>query len=160
LVVRWREAVRDSKLRTTVKAVAFVISTYMSTDGYCRPRRATIAQGSPLASVRSVDTAIAELEEAGFLDVDHSKGRTTSTYKATLPTAHLRAPLRGRQQRISRHSTAQLAAQEIDRTRDGRRPDGPRPSFIEDCHRCGGRFETADEAETICDDCQGGGGDE
>src|SRR5262249_52952137 len=142
-----------------VKAVAFVISTYMSTDGYCRPSRATIARGSTLSSVRTVDTAISELEDAGFLDVDHSRGRTTSTYKATLPTAHPRAPLPDRQQRISRHPTAHVAAQKVVRTRDGRRPDGA-PVFYDNCFTCGAAFASPDDAEPYCEKHRGGGGDE
>lgn len=92
LLAKWRDALRDSSLDTTAKAVGFVIATYWRSNGTgAFPAKATIAEGASLRSVRAVDNAVLRLEDACFIDVSRSKGRSSNTYLATLPTTHLDA---------------------------------------------------------------------
>ena len=87
----FRDALRDSSLDRTAKAVGFVISTYMDGRGVAFPSKATIAKGASLGDGRrSVDKAVNWIEEAGLLEVAHSRGRTANTYRVpgALLTAH------------------------------------------------------------------------
>jgi hypothetical protein len=83
----WRDAIRDSDLGATPKAVAWCLSTYMDRNGSARPSRATLAKGASLSD-RAVDKALAQLEHADFLAICKSSGGSgrTNTYQATLPT--------------------------------------------------------------------------
>src|SRR5258708_3100300 len=110
-LAEWRDALRDSGLDTTPKAVGWTIATYAK-DGRAFPSKATIAAGASLScrlverhdrdcaartvaarhdgvgctctpvstrgSTRSVDLAVNRLEEAGFLKVSRSKGRSSN----------------------------------------------------------------------------------
>lgn len=89
LIGVWRDIVRDCPVLTwRGKVVAFTLSTYMNAKGRAYPSRATIAAGASIA-VRTVDTALAELERAGLLLIERSRGRSSNTYIATVPpTAH------------------------------------------------------------------------
>jgi hypothetical protein len=93
LVAAWRDAVRDSALSTTAKVVAYTLSTYLNGRGTAFPSRQLLAEGSSLGvGLRSVDAALRELEMAGYLDIERSRGRSSHTYQAIVPsTAH---PLR------------------------------------------------------------------
>jgi len=82
---KWRDSIRDSDLRHTEKAVAFVIATYMNGSGICWPSVATIAYGASL-SERAVRDAVTMLNERGFLDIDRSSGRKANRYR--IPTRH------------------------------------------------------------------------
>ena len=89
LLAKWRDALRDSELDTTAKAVGYVIATYWNGRGlHAFPAKLTIAAGASLRSVRAVDRAVLRLEQAGFLEVERSHGRSSNTYAATLPTPH------------------------------------------------------------------------
>lgn len=94
ILAAWRDALRDSALDTTAKAVGFVLSTYFSRDGSgAFASRKTIAAGASLRSERAVYAAVRRLEAAGFLTVSVSKGRSSNSYAATLPTEHPRTRL-------------------------------------------------------------------
>src|SRR5687767_9040866 len=80
----WREAVRDSDLGSSAKLLALVLSTYMDTNGKCWPSKLTLSQNCSLV-LRAVDGALHRLEEAGFVEIDRSKGRRPNTYQGTLP---------------------------------------------------------------------------
>jgi hypothetical protein len=85
LVAVWRDAVRDSKeLDRTAKLVAFCLSTYMNGNGNGWPSQDTIAAGGSITD-RAVFSATKRLEDAGFLVVERSRGRSSHTYVATLP---------------------------------------------------------------------------
>jgi hypothetical protein len=89
VVARWRNAVRDSDLDQTSRLVALVLSTYMHADGNgAYPSRRTIANGCGIHAVRAVDAAIRRLEAAGLLQVNRSRGRTSSIYRALLPDSN------------------------------------------------------------------------
>jgi Helix-turn-helix domain len=84
----WRDAIRDSTLDRTSKAVAWCLSTYMDRHGHARPSRATIAKGCSLTD-RAVDKALASLEDAGYLAVARTKGGNSrvNAYAAIMPPA-------------------------------------------------------------------------
>jgi hypothetical protein len=86
LVVRWRDAVRDSDLSLAHKAVAYTLSTYSNGSGIAFPSRERIARGAS-CGVRTVDAAVHEIEVRGFVEVEHSNGRTSNLYTLILPTA-------------------------------------------------------------------------
>lgn len=102
----WRKAVRDSRLDTTAKTVAFVLDSYADRNGLCWPSRRTIARGAglggrdvktdPNANLRPVDEALRRLRSAGFLTVAKGGGgRTSNTYRLTIPEAARDAPSAG-----------------------------------------------------------------
>jgi hypothetical protein len=82
----WRDAIRDSTLDRTSKAVAWCLSTYMDRRGHARPSRTTIANGCSLSD-RAVDKALVSLEDAGFLAVARTKGGNSrvNAYAALMP---------------------------------------------------------------------------
>jgi DNA-binding PadR family transcriptional regulator len=86
-VAVWRDAVRDSQLDRTSKAVAWCLSTYMDRHGHARPSRQTLAAGSSLSD-RAVDTALQRLEAAGYLAVARTRGgnNRTNAYVSLLPS--------------------------------------------------------------------------
>lgn len=89
LLAKWRDALRDSDLDTTAKAVGFVIATYWNGRGLSAfPAKTTIAAGASLLSTRTADAAVLRLEHAGFLTVSRSRGRSSNRYIATIPTPH------------------------------------------------------------------------
>jgi hypothetical protein len=81
----WRDAIRDSTLDATAKAVAWTLSTYMNGRGEAWPSKNTLAVGAS-KSKRAVDGAIVRITRAGYLDVSQSKGRSSNRYQAKLPT--------------------------------------------------------------------------
>lgn len=85
LVAVWRDAVRDSVLDRTAKAVAWCLATFMNAHGLCWPSQDTLAAGASLSD-RAVHTATQRLERAGFLEVERSLGRTSHRYQAVLPS--------------------------------------------------------------------------
>jgi hypothetical protein len=90
----WRDALRDSDLDPTAKLVGFVISTWWDRNGNgAFPSKPTITAAAGLRSPRAVDQAVHRLEQAGFLDVSRSRGRSSNRYSATLPTPHSGAGL-------------------------------------------------------------------
>jgi Helix-turn-helix domain len=80
----WRNAVRDSNLDTTAKTVAFVLSTYMDRAWRCFPGQDTLARGCSLSDT-AVRGGTRRLEQAGFLAVEWSKGRSPHRYFGRLP---------------------------------------------------------------------------
>lgn len=80
----WRIVVRDSSLDATAKLVAFTLDTYMDRRGIAWPSRPTLAAGAG-SHVRTVDHALARLEDAGFIVVARSRGRRSNLYCASLP---------------------------------------------------------------------------
>jgi Helix-turn-helix domain len=86
LLANWRNALRDSELDTTAKAVGFVIATYADAHGVSFPSKETIAAGASLKSHRAADRAVLRLEAAGLLTVvDRSRGRMSNIYKLITP---------------------------------------------------------------------------
>lgn len=67
-VGKWRLLLRSSQLSTPAKCVGYTLTTYVNGDMLAWPGRHTLAADTSL-SVRSVDRALAALEDAGFLDV-------------------------------------------------------------------------------------------
>jgi Helix-turn-helix domain len=82
----WRDAIRDSSLDRTSKAVAWCLSTYMDRHGHARPSRATIATGCSLSD-RAVDRALKALSDAGYLAIARTKGgnNRVNAYAAVMP---------------------------------------------------------------------------
>lgn len=104
LPVAWRNAVRDGELSWRATLVALILSTYLNGQGSAFPSRRLLAQGAKLGrGLRSVDKALRELEVAGYLEIERSRGRSSHRYQVTIPsTAHL--------VRRSEFATAQDAA--------------------------------------------------
>lgn len=84
LLAVWRDVVRDSDLGYAAKLVGLVLSTYMDARGRAWPSRETLARGAS-RSLRLVHDAIGELEGAGYVEIERSRGRSSHTYRATLP---------------------------------------------------------------------------
>jgi len=80
-VADWRDAVRDSSLRSSVKCVALVLSTYYP-DVW--PSITTLSRGASVAR-RSTLAAIEKLERVGFLDVRRGRGRAVNHYALRYP---------------------------------------------------------------------------
>jgi hypothetical protein len=94
-VIVWREALRDSRVSAYAKLVGLVLSTYLPARGvgFAYPRLGLLAVGAS-CSGRQVSRKIAELEAAGFLEIDRSVGGSTHRYYSTVPDSaspHLRA---------------------------------------------------------------------
>jgi hypothetical protein len=81
----WRDAVCDSSLDRTTKHVALVLSTNMNARGYAFPSREEIARKGSLG-LRTVDRPLRELEQNGFLQIEHSRGHSSNRYQAILPS--------------------------------------------------------------------------
>jgi hypothetical protein len=94
VVAVWRNAVRDSPLDTTAKAVALVLSTYMNNLGAAFPSKRTLAAGASLSSTRSVDAAINRVEAAGLLEIVRSRGHRSNSYLAIVPADRLQEAAR------------------------------------------------------------------
>lgn len=76
---------RDSDLDVTAKCLAHTLSTYVSARSLSAyPSVGLLASGASV-SRRTAGLAIARLEEAGFIDVSRSLGRSSHTYTLTLP---------------------------------------------------------------------------
>ena len=112
VVAVWRDAVRDSELDRTAKLVGHTLSTYANANGTAYPSRRVLAEGASLGrGLRAVDAALRKLQDAGFLAIERSRGRSSHGYTLTLPpTAH--------EMRRSEWETAQ-------RVRGQRRTDRP-----------------------------------
>jgi hypothetical protein len=82
-MLRWRDAILLSKLRTSTKAVGWSLSCYMSAKGSCQVAELTLARGASV-SRRTVDQAITELAEAGLLSIERSVGKAPHRYQAVL----------------------------------------------------------------------------
>lgn len=80
----WRVAVRDSDLDATAKHVALTLSVYMNRRGIAWPSRVSLAAGTS-RTIRTVERAVARLEQAGFLVVARSTGRRSNLYCAVIP---------------------------------------------------------------------------
>jgi hypothetical protein len=82
----WRKAVlRDPALDSTSVLVGLVISSFMNGKGVAWPSKVLIARSSRLG-LRSTDRGVRRLEEAGYLRVERSLGRTSNRYRLTLPS--------------------------------------------------------------------------
>jgi len=94
-VSQWRRAIRESvELSVDGKVAAYVLSTYMRSDGTnARPGGDRLVRGTG-RSLRSVRRGIAELKAAGLLlEVVHGAPGRSSEYRAQIPTdAKLVAP--------------------------------------------------------------------
>jgi hypothetical protein len=84
VVIRWRDAIRDSDLDGTAKLVAFVLSTYMDASGETFVSKARLGCGASVTD-RSVYDALKRIELAGLVEIVHSRGRTSNRYLARLP---------------------------------------------------------------------------
>jgi len=145
----WRDAVRDSSLSTTCKSVAWCLSTYMDARGVAWPSRGLLARGSSLgAGLRSVDRALRELEAAGFVTIERSRGRSSHRYLAGIPaTAH--------EMRRSEWATARQATPNRANGASNRAANAP--ESIESVEsRAGAPINGA--AVGVCDECETGGG--
>lgn len=100
--LQWRKAVRDSRLDTTARAVAFTLDTYADRNGLCWPSLATISRGAGLSDTNRGPAvqALRRLEAAGFIRISRSRrapraagardsDRMSNTYLLTLPTVQL-----------------------------------------------------------------------
>jgi hypothetical protein len=87
LPLEWRRAVRDSALSSSAKNVAQTLTTWMDSRGKCWPGYETIAAGCSF-SRRTVIGAMREIEAAGFLTINRTKGRRSNVYQAVLPTVN------------------------------------------------------------------------
>ncbi len=76
LPIRWRKAVREEhRLSTRAKAVAAALSDYMdNTTGRCWPTVERIGRDLSY-SPRSVKYGLAELKEAGYLEVERKRNQ-------------------------------------------------------------------------------------
>lgn len=97
LIVRWRDALADSPLASSVKLTGLVLATYWQADGSCPawgnvrmpgagPSRATLARRTSL-DWRTVVAALRTLEREGWLIRTHTgTGRGhTHRWVAALP---------------------------------------------------------------------------
>jgi hypothetical protein len=86
----WRKAIRESDLDSTARLIAYTLSTWLNGKGRAYPSREEIAAGAGVG-VTTVDRALRRLEEAGFLDVERTRGggygdnKCTNTYRVLLP---------------------------------------------------------------------------
>jgi hypothetical protein len=128
----WRDTVRDSDLDKTAKLVAFVLSTYIDSDGRAFPSQDTLAAGASLSD-RAVAMATERLERAGFLIIERSRGLRSHRYIVALPTTpndvrrseranpEGASPFSNDQPRTGRHSTPNLTTQN---------PEGASPESV------------------------------
>jgi hypothetical protein len=100
----WRIAVRESDLKKAAKLVALVLDTYMDGSGVAWPSRETIAHAASL-SVDIVDRALSEIERAGLLTIERSRGRLSNGYQATIPNRPVVAAVEGGAERPTAAST-------------------------------------------------------
>jgi hypothetical protein len=92
LVIVWREAIRDSdSLSANARLVAHTLGTYMHVDGsQAYPSLDTLAHGCKRGRKRVI-AGIAELEQAGYLDVVRGGGRgRPNVYAARFPDDDVR----------------------------------------------------------------------
>jgi len=158
----WRDAIRDSTLDRTAKAVAWCLSTYMDRRGHARPSRTTIATGCSLSD-RAVDKALISLEEAGFLAVARTKGGNSrvNAYAALMPPTANRVRttewLNGERDDTNgeRHApNGERRSHESFESDEssGRRLNGAAP--LDDCMRCSERRRLESyRGRLVCRDC-------
>jgi hypothetical protein len=88
----YREAICDSELDPASRHVALVLAMYMkASDRTCFPSKLTLARRTGY-SKRTVDRAIRQLEETGYLDVRHSRGNRKNHYQGVIPDGAARTP--------------------------------------------------------------------
>jgi hypothetical protein len=126
--------VRDSGLDTLAKCAAYTLSTYVNAKTLTAfPAVGLVADGAS-ASRRATGKAIERLELAGFLEVSRSRGRSSHTYRLTLPNRERDAQLTANEVRGSADPTAHL-------TTPNRASD--------DLNRAPGAQESAESAESV-----------
>lgn len=91
----WRNAIRDSGLDQTAKAVAWTLDTYLDSHGDGWPSRRLLAEGAGCGNLHTVSCAIRRLEQAGLVRVTRSKGRWANRYHATAPNGSSGEPVNG-----------------------------------------------------------------
>jgi helix-turn-helix protein len=92
--VQWRRAVRDERGRLSplAKHVAFNLAEYMNRRGWCNPGVDRLAADTG-RDPRTVQRTLAELEQAGYLEIAAGGGRgRTNGYQAVLPVASSENP--------------------------------------------------------------------
>lgn len=157
----WRDAIRDSDLDRTAKAVAFVLSTYVDGRGQAFPSLETLAAGASVTA-RSVYPALARLEGNGFLYVQRSKTRRGNRYLVTLPeTANelrrsewetAKGSARNTEPDVGNTERGSPESLESVRRRNAAASDGA--ALPEDeCLRCGKRRSLVAPDYRNCEDC-------
>ena len=113
-VLTWRSALCDSGLPATARHVALTISIYMNErGGSAYPGGTRLAEDTGL-SLRTVRTALATLEQTGWLTVVTRGGakkgekRTATIYQAAIPTSEAVAPVQEIHRCNSRQRPVQL----------------------------------------------------
>jgi DNA-binding transcriptional MocR family regulator len=88
-VVVWRDAIRESDLRSSARLVALVLSTHMDRNGgSCFPSLSTIARETALGR-STVKRALDALQEAGFIERVSGGPTTPNRYRAGRPGVNL-----------------------------------------------------------------------
>jgi DNA-binding transcriptional MocR family regulator len=82
--VLWLTAITGSSLDSTAKHVALQLAMFMNGKGVCWPSKARLVDTTGYGD-RTVDRAIRRLEQAGYLIVNRTRGRTTNRYRALNP---------------------------------------------------------------------------
>jgi hypothetical protein len=92
-IFRWQKAVRDADMPVGRKGFALILSTWADADGTsCYPAIATLAAKG--YGKRSVYRYLGDLEDCGWLCVEHGGGRLSATryannrYTLTLPSGY------------------------------------------------------------------------
>lgn len=93
------------------KLVAHTLASYMNPAGACYPGLETIRRGCSAGSRSTISNALRRLEDAGFLRIERSTGRTRSRYFALLPTVHQSDSSTVHEQDSSHGSTVQATVQ-------------------------------------------------
>jgi hypothetical protein len=113
-VLTWRSALCDSGLPATARHVALTISIYMNErGGSAYPGGTRLAEDTGL-SLRTVRSALAVLEQSGWLTVVERGGatkgskRTATIYQAAIPTSAAVAPVQEIHRCNSGHRPVQL----------------------------------------------------
>jgi Helix-turn-helix domain len=176
----WRDAVRDSPLRSTTKLVGVILSTWADARGGCFPGRSTIAAGASVSD-RAVDKALDELEREGWLAIDPPKrpvatkaggtvlrrpgGREiTNTYKLLLgETAHVirtseweRANdghLKSERGAVKSEHGSHESAESAESVGGGRLNGAAPPQIDESCERCGSSPSRVVDGRVLCAPC-------
>lgn len=82
----WRATLRgDAEIDAAAASIAFVLYSYMDSEGKCYPSKETIAHDARF-TVRTADRAVNRLVAAGFLVVTRSVGGASNRYQAATPT--------------------------------------------------------------------------
>jgi hypothetical protein len=166
----WRDAVRDSDLDSVAKCVAHTLATWLNGYGTAYPSRETIARGASL-SVRSVERALVRLEDAGFLEIERSRGRSSHRYTIVMAStaSEIRRSewLTANESRRSDHANGEPQSSNS----EPQSPNGVRrspksaesaessaaplrgaPRVEDNCPLCGNRF-VGDGLTPVCEEC-------